>query len=422
MKSFSELNLIKPIMRALADENYEKPTPIQAQAIPPLLAGHDLLGCAQTGTGKTAAFSLPILQKLADGKGRGPKGTPRALILTPTRELANQINESFRTYGKHLRVSHTAVYGGVSISGQARALSRGVDVLVATPGRLLDLMQQGLVFLDQVEVFTLDEADRMLDMGFIHDIKRVIAKLPAKRQTLFFSATMPKTAHELANDILRDPIHVKVNPVSSTAEKIEQKVFFVDKGNKEALLLELLENPEIFRALVFTRTKHKANNVAKKLNKHRVTAEAIHGNKSQAARMRALKSFSDGRARVLVATDVASRGIDIEGVTHVINFEMPDEPENYVHRIGRTARAGASGAALSFCDIEEKYILNSIERVTRAAMPIELAHPYHCEVTANSRAGRPPQRGGYNKQRPYHQRQQRGRRGGYGSRQARASY
>ena len=382
--SFDELGLIKPILRALHDEKYDTPTPIQAQAIPSLLDGADLLGCAQTGTGKTAAFVLPMLQRFADGN-QSKKRSPRALILTPTRELADQIGHSIKAYGRYLKVSSTVVFGGVNIVGQSRALSRGVDILVATPGRLLDLMRQRLVFLDRLEVFVLDEADRMLDMGFINDIKTVISTLPEDRQSLFFSATMPRAAMEISSSILKDPVKVTINPTSTTAENVEQKVFFVERHNKEALLLHLLEDSTINRALVFTRTKHKANNIAKKLNGKTVIAEAIHGNKSQGARMRALRNFSSGRARVLVATDVASRGIDIKDVSHVINFEMPTEAESYVHRIGRTARAGSAGSAISFCDSEEMWLLKSIEGMIKTNLPVDDEHPYHLNQTPASR-------------------------------------
>ncbi len=399
--SFDHLGLVDPLKRALRDAKYETPTPIQAQSIPHLLEGRDLLGCAQTGTGKTAAFSLPILQKLAAKAGFPKRNAPRALILAPTRELANQIGDSLRTYGRHLRLSHTVVYGGVGIVPQIRALSRGVDILVATPGRLLDLMNQRHCYLDKLEVFVLDEADRMLDMGFIHDVKRIIAQLPHQRQTLFFSATMPDSVMGLANSLLRDPVSVKVNPVSSTAEKVDQKVLFVERDNKDALLLSLLKDAAIGRALIFTRTKHKANRVAEKLNKNSVSAEAIHGNKSQGARMQALRNFSNGRARVLVATDIASRGIDIKGVTHVINFEMPMEPEAYVHRIGRTARGGAAGIAISLCDGEERSILRAIERVIKASIPVHEDHPYHAPHLAQRPASGGGERRPFGAKRPF---------------------
>ncbi|MBI5814456.1 MAG: DEAD/DEAH box helicase [Nitrospinae bacterium] len=377
ISSFSQMGLIEPLLRALNGAKYEHPTPIQAQSIPYLLEGRDLLGCAQTGTGKTAAFALPTLQKLAASGVPAKKKSPRALILTPTRELADQINQSFRAYGRHLRLFTAVVYGGVGIFGQARALERGVDILVATPGRLLDLMNQRLVFLDKVEIFTLDEVDRMLDMGFVHDVKKIIAAVPSARQSLFFSATMPSEVARLAHGMLKNPVEVKVAPVSSTAEKVEQKTLFVEKKDKEALLLSLFEDEAISRALVFTRTKHKANNIAEKLNRNMIRAEAIHGNKSQGARTKALENFSKGHARVLVATDIASRGIDIKGITHVINFEMPNEPEVYVHRIGRTARAGAGGSAISLCDSDEKDFLRAIERVIRAQIPVDKEHPFH---------------------------------------------
>jgi ATP-dependent RNA helicase RhlE len=385
MESFDKLGLIEPLLRALRKAQYEKPTPIQADAIPYLLDGRDLIGSAQTGTGKTAAFSLPMLQRFAETGGPAARKAPRALILTPTRELANQVSSSIKTYGRYLRIVSTAVYGGVSIIPQARTLARGVDILVATPGRLLDLMNQRMLFLDNLEVFVLDEADRMLDMGFINDIKRIIAALPAKRQSLFFSATMPPVVSRLAGSFLKNPAHVKVNPLATTAEKVEQTILFVDKKDKEALLLSLLEDSSIDRALVFTRTKYRANNIAKKLNSNRVNADAIHGNKSQGARMQALRNFSAGKTRVLVATDVASRGIDVRGITHVINFEMPNEPESYVHRIGRTARAGAAGAAISFCDGDERSFLCDIERAIKTSIPIDEEHPYHSKQAASSR-------------------------------------
>ncbi|VAX18769.1 ATP-dependent RNA helicase RhlE [hydrothermal vent metagenome] len=396
--SFEELGLIEPINRALRDEKYEKPTPIQAEAIPYLLGGRDVLGSAQTGTGKTAAFALPILQHLAKGKPGSKKKSPRALILTPTRELADQISRSFKIYGRYLKISHTVVYGGVGIGAQARALARGVDVLVATPGRLLDLVNQGIVYLDRVEFFTLDEADRMLDMGFIIDINKIIAELPEKHQTLFFSATMPAGVKQLTRTLLKDPAQVKINPLSSTAERVDQKVLFVERGDKEALLFSLLEDAGINRALIFTRTKHEANKITEKLNRKKVKAEAIHGNKSQGARTKALKNFTDGQARVLVATDVASRGIDIKGVTHVINYEMPNEPESYIHRVGRTARAGADGIAISFCDGSERAFLGAIERTIKASLPVDKEHPFHSEQAAKSksRGGSFPGRNSWN--------------------------
>ena len=373
---FSELNLIEPLLRAVHDEGYEIPTPIQEQAIPHVLEGRDLCACAQTGTGKTAAFALPMLQRLAAtppaATGRRPI---RALILTPTRELASQIGESFTTYGKHLRIRNTVIFGGVGQGNQERALAQGPDVLVATPGRLLDLCQQGKISFRDLQVFVLDEADRMLDMGFIHDVRRIIALLPARRQTLFFSATMPPDIIELSARILTDPARVAVTPIASTVDKIDQHVFFVEKNDKRALLDHLLLDPTIERALVFTRTKHGANRVAEGLTRSRVGAEAIHGNKSQGARERALANFKAGTTRVLVATDIAARGIDIDGVTHVINFDLPEVPESYVHRIGRTARAGASGIAFSFCDSEERSLLSAIERLIRIRVAVVADHP-----------------------------------------------
>ncbi len=400
MSSFSELGLTESILRAVRAENYETPTPIQAQAIPHLLAGRDLLGCAQTGTGKTAAFALPMLQRLAaaDATGRRPPAgarRARSLVLTPTRELAIQIAESFRLYGRHLGLRQALVFGGVGQQPQVDALARGVDILVATPGRLLDLMEQGYLGLDRLETFVLDEADRMLDMGFIHDIRRVIAVLPEKRQTLFFSATMPADIARLAARILRDPVEVTVTPVASTAERIDQHVLFVDRANKRALLAALLADRAIGRALVFTRTKHGANRVAEDLAKSRISAEAIHGNKSQSARQRALENFRAGRTRVLVATDLAARGIDVDGISHVINYELPNEPESYVHRIGRTARAGASGIALSFCDAEERVFLRDIEKLIRRPVPVLADHAFPAtEHASGATAAARPRSGG----------------------------
>ncbi len=374
--SFTDLALGEPIQRALLARDYRVPTPIQAGAIPALLEGRDLLGIAQTGTGKTAAFALPILKRLSDAppiaSGRGP----RALILTPTRELAIQIGESFRAYGRHLKLRHAVIFGGVGQKPQTDALARGIDILVATPGRLLDLVNQGHARFDSLSIFVLDEADRMLDMGFIHDVKRLVALLPKQRQTLFFSATMPADISRLADTILRAPVRVEVTPVSSTVERIDQRVLFVETGNKRALLAELLKDPGISRALVFTRTKHGANRVAEQLGRADVRADAIHGNKSQTARQRALENFRSGRIRVLVATDIAARGIDIDGITHVINFDLPEVPESYVHRIGRTARAGADGIAISFCDAEERALLRDIEKLTRRPLTIVEDHPF----------------------------------------------
>lgn len=374
---FSQLALIEPILNALQAEGYTHPTPIQAQSIPIVLQRKDLLGCAQTGTGKTAAFAIPILQILQQQPPtrRGP-GTVKTLILTPTRELAIQIDESFAAYGKFCKISHTVIFGGVSQQNQVQAMKRGVDVLIATPGRLLDLMSQGYVDLRYLEIFVLDEADRMLDMGFIHDVKRVITKLPAKRQTLFFSATMPPEIQQLAQALLHNPSKVEVTPVSSTAETVQQHLYYVDKSNKPALLLHLLQDAAIKSVLVFTRTKHGADKLVKILHRQDVTAAAIHGNKSQNNRQRALQGFKTGELRVLVATDIAARGIDIDELGHVINYELPDVPETYVHRIGRTGRAGASGIAFTFCDAEERLELRDIQRLIGKTIPVVENHPF----------------------------------------------
>jgi ATP-dependent RNA helicase RhlE len=361
--TFSELKLSQPLHRALADANYTTPTPIQAAAIPHVLAGRDLLGCAQTGTGKTAAFALPMLNHFHERKTQAVSRAPRALVLAPTRELAAQIAASFRKYGRHTPVRHAVIFGGVGQYQQVQALSRGVHVLVATPGRLLDLMGQGHVTLDRVEVLVLDEADRMLDMGFLPDIRRITAALPKQRQSLFFSATMPHDVAELAATLLTDPVRVAVTPVSSTVERIEQRVLFTGQSDKRSLLRELLQDAALYQVLVFTRTKRRANDVARQLHALGVPSDAIHGNKTQNARERALQRFRTGRLRVLVATDIAARGIDVTGISHVINFDLPHEPESYVHRIGRTGRAGASGVAISFCDPQERTQLHAIERL-----------------------------------------------------------
>jgi ATP-dependent RNA helicase RhlE len=375
--SFEKLNIIEPVLRALQNEGYTQPTPIQEQAIPILLQRKDLLGCAQTGTGKTAAFAIPILQLLHEDElyVKGPAGI-KTLILTPTRELAIQIGESFAAYGKYLKIRHTVIFGGVSQKSQTDALRAGVDILIATPGRLLDLMNQRFVKLDNIKTFVLDEADRMLDMGFIHDVKKIIARIPAKRQTLFFSATMPSEIASLANTILTNPVRVEVTPVSSTANTINQSVYFVEKSKKRSLLLHLLKDNAIETALVFTRTKHGADKVAKDLNGAGVKAEAIHGNKSQNARQRALSNFKAKQTRVLVATDIAARGIDVDSLSTVINFELPNVPETYVHRIGRTGRAGASGVAYSFCDGEEREFLRDIQKLIGKSVPVTTDHPY----------------------------------------------
>jgi ATP-dependent RNA helicase RhlE len=374
---FNELNLIEPILNALQTEGYTQPTPIQEQSIPSILQGRDLLGCAQTGTGKTAAFAIPMLQLLSKPHTNTKVHKAiKALILTPTRELAIQIEESFKAYGRNLPLKHLVIFGGVGQKAQTDALHRGVDILVATPGRLLDLMNQGFINLRDIEIFVLDEADRMLDMGFIHDVKKVIAKLPAKRQTLFFSATMPKEIQNLANTILTDPVKVEVTPVSSTAEKIQQQIFFVEKNDKRGLLLHILKDKTIETALVFARTKHGSDRIVKDLIKAGIRAEAIHGNKSQNARQRALTNFKAKTTRILVATDIAARGIDVDELAHVINYELPNIPETYVHRIGRTGRAGLSGTAYSFCDPEEKEFLDDIEKLIGLKIPISEDHPY----------------------------------------------
>lgn len=367
---FNSLKIIDPILKSLKEEGYVNPTPIQQQAIPIVLNGTDLLGCAQTGTGKTAAFAIPILQLLSAHHPGGHKKKIRSLIVTPTRELAIQIGESFNTYGRHLNLTSTVIFGGVNQNPQVAALNRGVDILVATPGRLLDLMNQRHLSLKDIEIFVLDEADRMLDMGFIHDVKKLIAVLPHKRQSLFFSATMPPEIVKLSHTILHKPVKVEVTPVSSTADTIQQFIYFVDKGNKTKLLLELLKDEKIKTVLVFTRTKHGADKVVKSLTAKHIKAEAIHGNKAQNARQRALTNFKAQTTRVLVATDIAARGIDVDDLQYVVNFELPNIPESYVHRIGRTGRAGAAGTAFSFCDAEEKAYLKDIEKLIGKKIPV----------------------------------------------------
>ena len=383
--SFEQLGLIEPLLKALQTEGYTTPTPIQQQSIPIILSRRDLLGCAQTGTGKTAAFALPILQILHNDElfKKGPAGI-KTLILTPTRELAIQIGESFAAYGQLLRLRHTVIFGGVPQRAQTDKLRAGVDILIATPGRLLDLMDQKYVHLQHVKLFVLDEADRMLDMGFIHDVKKIITKLPAKRQTLFFSATMPKEIQGLANSILTDPAKVEVTPVSSTVDAIQQSVFFVEKRDKKNLLLSLLRGSDVNSALIFTRTKHGADKVAKELSRSGVEAQAIHGNKSQNARQTALNNFKSGKSRVLVATDIAARGIDVDSLSHVINFDLPNIPETYVHRIGRTGRAGATGVAFSFCDSEEKEFLRDIQKLIGKTVPVQ-THQYASTSNGSSR-------------------------------------
>ena len=373
--TFNDLNLIPPLLEAISREGYTQPTPIQEKAIPYILEGKDIFGCAQTGTGKTAAFALPLLQLLHQNKGANRSGI-KVLVLAPTRELALQINESFKAYGNNLKISHTVIFGGVSQHAQTNILKRGVDVLVATPGRLLDLMQQGYIKLNTVEYFVLDEADRMLDMGFINDIKKIISKLPAKRQTVFFSATAPYEIKKFADTLLHNPVSVTITPVASTADLIKQSVYYVSQENKRPLLRHVLKTDSIEHALVFTRTKHGADKVVKELNKNGIKAEAIHGNKSQNARKRALRGFKDRSIRVLVATDIASRGIDVDKLTHVINFEIPEQAETYVHRIGRTGRAGESGVALSFCNTDERAYMRNINKLIKKTIDVVATHPF----------------------------------------------
>lgn len=373
--SFNTLHLIEPVLKALKAEGYTNPTPIQERAIPIILLRKDLLGCAQTGTGKTAAFAIPILQILYNNHYQEKKQI-RSLILTPTRELAIQIGESFTAYGKNTGVKHTVIFGGVPQKPQTDALKAGIEILIATPGRLLDLIDQKYITLNNIELFVLDEADRMLDMGFIHDVKKIISHLPVKRQTLLFSATMPPEISKLADKILVKPEKIAVTPVSSTVDVIEQSLYFVDKKNKKPLLIHILKDPVVVSALVFTRTKHGADKVAKDLNKAGILADAIHGNKTQNARQRALNNFKAKKTRVLVATDIAARGIDVEELSHVINFEIPNVAETYVHRIGRTGRAGMSGVALSFCDNEEKDYLKDISKLLTKPIPVIDNHPF----------------------------------------------
>src|SRR5574341_626159 len=404
---FNDLQLAEPLLRAVQAEGSTTPTPIQVQAIPHVLACRDVLGCAQTGTGKTAVFALPILQRLAAAHTNGGRRPIRTLVLSPTRELASQIGESFRAYGRHTGLKHTVVYGGVGQKPQTDALRREVDILVATPGRLLDLMGQGFVRLDRVEVFVLDEAYRMLDMGFIHDVKRVVAALPRQRQTLLFSATLPGAIKELAGDILIDPVYVAVTPVASTVETTRQAVYFAEKNAKPELLNHLLADPAISRALVFSRTKHGANKIVRQLSRAGIQAEPIHSNKSQTAREKALANFKSGRTRVLVATDIAARGIDVDNITHVINYDLPNEPETYVHRIGRTGRAGAEGIALSFCASDERPYLRDIEKLIRQRIPVMDDHPYASAGNgsapiAENRPARPPHRHDHSHRPPHH--------------------
>jgi ATP-dependent RNA helicase RhlE len=373
--TFEQLGLIAPILQAVKTEGYTTATPIQQQAIPAALQGKDILGCAQTGTGKTAAFAIPMLQLLSKEKAKGFRHT-RGLVLTPTRELAIQIEESFTAYGRHTGLKHQVIFGGVPQYTQIVSLRNGVDILIATPGRLLDLVNQGYIHLDHLEMFVLDEADRMLDMGFINDVKKIIKVLPKQKQTLFFSATMPPQILDLTNSLLQQPVKIEVTPASSTVEKIDQLMYMVDRKDKQSLLVHLIREKRIERSLVFTRTKHGADKIAKVLNREGIKADAIHGNKAQNARQRALLNFKTGRLQVLVATDIAARGIDVDNLTHVINFDLPNIPETYVHRIGRTGRAGASGVAFSFCDHEEKAFLKDIIKVIAQPIPVEEQHPY----------------------------------------------
>ena len=396
---FQDLKLIEPLLKALDNEGYTTPTPIQEQAIPIILSRKDLLGCAQTGTGKTAAFALPLLQLLCEESAGLKEDTGlrsqrpiKALVLTPTRELAIQIDESFAAYGKYTGLKHLVIFGGVPQQSQVHALQRGIDILVATPGRLLDLVDQRHVNLRDIQFFVLDEADRMLDMGFVHDVKKIIARLPQKKQTLFFSATMPPEIQKLASTILVNPSKVEVTPASTTAETVQQSLYFVEKKDKKSLLFHLLKDEAIASALVFTRTKHGADKVAQGLSRAGIRAEAIHGNKSQNARQRALQSFKNRQTRILVATDIAARGIDIDELTHVINFELPNVPETYVHRIGRTGRAGASGIALSFCDAEEKEFLHDIQKMLGGPIPVVEDHPHvmHASISARPAVAQAP--------------------------------
>lgn len=398
--TFKELNLIPSIQSAIDNEGYTSPTPIQEQAIPLALEGNDILGCAQTGTGKTAAFTIPILQLLSQQEQEGQKRRISALILTPTRELAIQIGQSIAVYGKNTNIRHTVIYGGVKQHQQVNSLKNGVDILVATPGRLLDLMQQNYVKLSSLQFFVLDEADRMLDMGFVHDVKRVIKVLPKKRQSLFFSATMPKEIIKLSAEILISPKKIEVTPASKTAETVQQKVYFVDKENKRNLLTHLIKSENIERAIVFTRTKHGADRVVKGLVKDNISAQAIHGNKSQNARQKALSSFKNSETRILVATDIAARGIDIDDLTHMFNFELPNVAESYVHRIGRTGRAGGEGNAISFCDAEERAYLKGIEKLIGFSIEVVKDHPYPLvneNPTPTQKSPRPNQRKSFNK-------------------------
>ena len=401
LTSFNDLGLAAPLLQALQTEGYTSPTPIQAQAIPAILSGRDLLGIAQTGTGKTAAFALPMIQQLAASKRRPARGTCRALILSPTRELASQIAESFRAYGRNTQLSVSVVYGGVGYGPQIRDLNAGLDILVATPGRLLDHLQRRTLRLDQIEIFVLDEADQMLDLGFIHAIRRLVPLLPQKRQSLFFSATMPREIGSLADALLHDPLKVAVTPVATTVDTVDQRVLFIDQAHKQNLLTDLLRDPAFARTLIFTRTKHGADKVAKRLSESGIEATAIHGNKSQGQREKALAGFRSGHFRVMIATDIAARGIDVDGISHVVNFDLPNVPESYVHRIGRTARAGAAGSAIALVAPEERGLLRDIERLIRQAIPSEDRRRDRSQPMANTAhadgAHRPGRNGGGHK-------------------------
>ncbi len=399
ISSFSELGLAEPIQRALTAKNYAVPTPIQARAIPALLDGRDMLGIAQTGTGKTAAFALPIIHGLSKKGEKARPRSPRALILAPTRELAIQIGDEFRAYGKFMHLRQTVIFGGVSQKPQVTALYRGVDIVIATPGRLLDLMNQRRLGLESVEFLVLDEADRMLDMGFVRDVRKILAAMPKARQSLLFSATMPREVLRLSGEILTDPVRVEVTPQATPIERIEQNVYHVATAAKGALLASLLDDPALSRVIVFARTKHRANKVAERLERSGVSTEAIHGNKSQAARQRALKAFRDGQVRVLVATDIAARGIDVDAISHVINFELPNESESYVHRIGRTARAGANGVALSFCDPAERSYLRGIENLIKRKLTVIGDGPSVSSFDSDKPKAKKPQGG-----KPWHKR------------------
>jgi len=407
--TFRNLKLIEPLLDAVAKQGYTAPTPIQEQAIPHILQGKDLIGIAQTGTGKTAAFVLPLLQLMSQSPRHIVPRSPRTLVLAPTRELAAQIDESFATYGSFMRFRHTVIFGGVSQDAQVRAISKGVDVLVATPGRLLDLMTQGYVILSHLEFLVLDEVDRMLDMGFLADVKRIISKLPTHRQSIFLSATMPQRISELAKTLLRHPVRVEVAPQATTVKLVQQKILFVDERNKIAILLELLRHEGLRRVLIFTRTKRRANNVAEMLTDQGIRADAIHGNKSQGQRTRALENFKSGHTRVLVATDIAARGIDVDDISHVINYDLPvDQVDNYVHRIGRTARAGAKGTAYSLCASHERDALREIESLIKMNVEV-MSHSFHSNTAKNAvgAAARPPPKQQRGQRRPNTNRQDR---------------